>query len=71
MNFISHLAGFGNAAYAHIDVRDAVPCGIIHYTIWRKIKDALKGSYGISGSRSENAIGSNCGDCRIVLGNAV
>lgn len=64
-------AGFGDAAYAYVDVGDAVPGGVIYNSGLGKVEDSLESFYCFGGGRSVDSICGDGGNRRVVLGYAV
>ena len=67
----SGSAGFRDPADADIDLRDLVPCGIVHDAGRRKIEDALKSADGVGGGGSVQAVGRDLRYGGIILADAV
>ncbi len=65
------LTRFGNTADRYIDFGNLIPGRIVYNAGLGQIEDTLEGTDGIGSGRAVDAIGSNPGNSRVVLGNPV
>ena len=73
MNFLFHCFSgkLCNPADCHINLTDFIPCGKVHFTGLRQMKDVLECPYSILGSRAINAIHPYHRKRRIIPGNHI
>ncbi len=58
-------------AHSHINLRNFIPCRVVHDPVWRQIEDALEDPDCLGGAGTVDAVGGDSRDGGVILGDAV